>query len=219
MKRAGFTLIELLVVFAILLVLATLLLPAMGSVRHRAEGVSCKSNLRGLHQAMLLFAGDHNGYFPFWFADKPPYTKISWIQQIARNGYLQVEGTNYFESPAMYCVSARRSARQIMSPKLSYAMMLRGSEIVGETTQPLMQWPMASIPGDYIMLVDSCRNAGEGSAGTLGIWVKGDFDVQAAVSFRHAGGTANTALYNGSVQSYTLSQMLQPIDLYRYSVK
>ena len=61
---AGFTLVELLVVIGIIAVLIALLLPVLNVARESARSASCSSNLRQLHLASLLYAGDNRGYLP-----------------------------------------------------------------------------------------------------------------------------------------------------------
>jgi len=63
--RRGFSLIELLVVIAIIAILIGLIMPMLSGARRAAKSVQCKSNLRQLGQALLLYAGDNRGwYFP-----------------------------------------------------------------------------------------------------------------------------------------------------------
>ena len=56
----AFTLIELLVVVAIIAILASLLLPALGRSKLKATGAVCLSNQRQLITGFLIYALDHN---------------------------------------------------------------------------------------------------------------------------------------------------------------
>jgi len=64
-RRLGFTLVELLVVVALLAVLMSLLLPALGRVREQAKGVKCLSNLRQLGVAAMAYANDNERHLPY----------------------------------------------------------------------------------------------------------------------------------------------------------
>lgn len=58
----GFTLIELLFVIAIIAMLASLLLPALGRAKSTAMQLKCSGNLRQIGQLQSLYAGDHDSY-------------------------------------------------------------------------------------------------------------------------------------------------------------
>ena len=63
-KRKGFTLIELLVVIAIIALLLSILLPALKEVKKQARSVICRSNVRQIGLAAILYAEDYETYVP-----------------------------------------------------------------------------------------------------------------------------------------------------------
>jgi prepilin-type processing-associated H-X9-DG protein len=62
-ELSSFTLIELLVVLAVLMILASLLLPALKKAREKTYGAICSNNLKNLHVAEIAYVNDANGYF------------------------------------------------------------------------------------------------------------------------------------------------------------
>lgn len=63
-QRRGFTLVELLVVIAVVGLLISVLLPALGSARAAARGAQSASNMRQIVTAFMAYATDYNQKFP-----------------------------------------------------------------------------------------------------------------------------------------------------------
>jgi type II secretory pathway pseudopilin PulG len=60
-RRYGFTLVELLVVVGVIMLVVSLLMPALSRARGHAQRVACMSNLRTLTAAWLQYADNHRG--------------------------------------------------------------------------------------------------------------------------------------------------------------
>lgn len=84
----AFTLLELLTVVALISLLAGLLLPSLTGVRRKAQTIQCEHQLKQLHLAWILYAGDNddrlvtNGGTVRTGQDKPHRPGLDWVNNI-----------------------------------------------------------------------------------------------------------------------------------------
>jgi type II secretory pathway pseudopilin PulG len=82
----AFTLVELLVVITIIVVLLSLLAPAMDKAVYEAELAVCGANLKGLATAVTAYSGEHRRTYPFHQTYQDPGMRPIYLNW-SYNGY------------------------------------------------------------------------------------------------------------------------------------
>lgn len=85
-KHMFFTLIELLVTIAIIAILASLLLPALRSVKEKGKAIQCLSNIKQLHVDYSFYISDFNEYMIPFYNDN---TTKAWYTTLYDCGYMK----------------------------------------------------------------------------------------------------------------------------------
>jgi prepilin-type N-terminal cleavage/methylation domain-containing protein/prepilin-type processing-associated H-X9-DG protein len=98
MKKQAFTLIEMLVVIAIIALLASILVPTVGSALKRAKSTQSMSNKRQIHQAFLTYAVNHKERLPLTY--HPTRQPQDWVFLIGEElGYTWEDVINQGNRP------------------------------------------------------------------------------------------------------------------------
>src|SRR5436305_6287232 len=101
--RRSFTLTELIVVIGLIVVLASLLLPAVGKVRAAANTTVCLSNLRQIVVAWEMYTAEHRGRLMDYVWRTPQTPEVAWY------GYWPGIAEHYdVRGDLLFCPSARQ---------------------------------------------------------------------------------------------------------------
>ena len=109
--------IELLTVIAIIACLVSLLMPAIGQVRQKADTLKCISNLRQIGASLLLYANDHDQRMPIiesW-PSQPLYSPSDGAQSM-----LQALGSYGVATAVLQCPADLRGANYFAKEGSSY---------------------------------------------------------------------------------------------------
>ncbi len=85
-KKEDFTLIELLIAVAIIAILASMLLPALGKARAKAHDISCASRLKQIGLASALYSGDFADQIVPSSVDDSVFWRKSWAGKLGDYG-------------------------------------------------------------------------------------------------------------------------------------
>lgn len=226
MRRRGFTLIELLVVIAIIAILAAILFPVFAKAREAARAASCKSNLKQIVTAALMYSQDYDEVLvssygnytqtftgtrqTYWTGLILPYTKNLGIYRCpSASSYTEVEPLN----PQSTSYGHQHNNLGWGQPGASMADVKSPAETIffSDVGRYNGDWPtflanpdteaFSSAGNNYSRRYDQCMGCPSISASCCG-------DATTVVN-RHSG-QCNIAYVDGHVKASKVSQVTSP---------
>jgi prepilin-type N-terminal cleavage/methylation domain-containing protein/prepilin-type processing-associated H-X9-DG protein len=190
-----FTLIEMLVVIAIIAILASLLLPALGDAKRRANQLNCMQHLKQIQMAVIMYADNWDGQLPAPDQNSGLGLGFSfeWYKQL--NNLATGYGTGG-GSEVTICLEAKFT--YTAGPYRTY-----GWNNGGNSNAMHIRLGKIAKPAERI-----CLGEARQSVGVPG-WGDPIFYPASALSrvdFRHVNGGANFAFFDGHVQRMGLGE-------------
>ena len=236
----GFTMIELLIVIAVVAILASLLLPALGRAKERVRMLQCLNNLRQWTQAFSLYAEDSE-YIPreghrrdgsvrvdnwasvyaptngdVWYNALPPYLSEPPASTYA--SLLTGQRPRFYENRLFHCPSARFPAGIELDNQASFSLVMNSKLIMPPATQPRYSIQFSTIqrPADTVAFLEARVNPSEYRV-DLG-QLNYDLGQPSAFASRFAArhrGDGNLAFCDGHVSSQPGPMVVETAGRYR----
>jgi len=169
--------IELLVVLAIIMILASMLLPALNKARDKARTISCVNNLKQIGGGMFMYANDNDDTLPIlWSAD----TSIIWRTTI--KPYLGMK-TDSDVFPACYICPAEKPDSATIGCCYSMGEGTRRSYVTGSGLYAGTKISRIRKPSEIMLNVDGYYSVSWGCCGSMAGKVT---EETGGISYRHA---------------------------------
>ncbi len=156
--RRAFSLTELLVVMALITLVISVVVPAVGRARDQANVVACRTNLRSLVLACLVYAGENDSFLPTEATLDNPHTGL--IRLLGKGGCSEPMGIYY--CPSERRPELRRSEQNFAAGNIGYFYYSfterPASRYLSNFLRKTIQWPRVlrtTMPGDMWVASDS----------------------------------------------------------------
>lgn len=181
-RRHAFTLIELLVVVAIIALLVSILLPALGRARDLTKTSVCMAHMRGCMAAFEVYAAEYGGHYPDLFMYDP---SKPWTEPFDRAWWTLLVDLDYLATTDfIYCPAYKDTIRtdEYMSHmekggwvfgaawEGSFGMMQFGQSWPNEAwgvDDPFIPEKYVSRPGEECLIFDSINFSPDGNPTNL----------------------------------------------------
>ena len=156
--RRAFSLAEVLVVVALIVLVISVVVPAMGRARDQANLVACRANLRSLVLACLMYAGDNDSFLPSEATLDNPHTGL--IRMLDKQG--GAEPMEIYYCPSELSPERRCSQENFAAGNIGYFYYSfterPTSRDLSNFLRKTIQWPRVlrtTMPGDTWAASDS----------------------------------------------------------------
>ncbi len=204
-QAGGFSLVELLVVIAVIGLLLSILVPAVGRARGQAGVIACKARLRQLGLGALMYAEDNNAHLAVDPAMLGPSHENGLTGAWIDNPHLELMQVlmSYVETPELYYCQTWTNERYRFSPEnvdkgeMGYFYFsVEQPPLANGGLSTFLYSPRAGDPMVYPRRLESTMPAATWIAGDLWFSGKGD---RVNVAHRWYGKGVNYVMLDGSV--------------------
>ncbi len=157
-RRVGFALVELLVVIAIIMLVVSLVIPALGRARDQANVIACRANLKSLALGCLAYASEHDSILPTDSTVDNPHAGL--INMLGTGKY--VDAAESYYCPSESRPELRYSEENFRAGNIGYFYYSfterPTSRHLSNFLRKTIQWPRVlkdTMPGNMWMSSDS----------------------------------------------------------------